>query len=203
MLIESFLVLTSPIFIGLLALVFALLLYCRIKKQPVGNETMNTISGHIREGAMTFLRREYQVLSLYALVAFFIISLLMKSWLAGGSFLLGAALSLLAGFLGMKAATYANVCTAQAARKGNKGSAMLNALDGGAVMGLSVAGLGLFGLGCIYFIFKQSSELSTLLHSFAVGASSIALFCPYWGGHLHQSRRCGSGYCGQGGERTP
>ena len=197
MLIESPLILTSPIFIGIIALIFALILYGRIKKQPTGNEIMNRISSYIREGAMTFLRREYQVLSIYALIAFFLISLLMKSWLAGGSFLLGAALSLLAGFLGMKAATYANVCTTQAARQNNKGAAMLNALDGGAVMGLSVAGLGLFGLGCVYFIFRQSPQLSTLLHSFAVGASSIALFARIGGGIYTKAADVGADIAGK------
>src|SRR6185312_5476510 len=90
------------------------------------------------------------------------------------SFVFGAFLSLLAGFIGMKAATYANVRTTQAATTGIKANALLVALDGGAVMGFSVAGLGLFGMGILYIFFKDGTEFGTMIHSFAVGASSIA-----------------------------
>ena len=82
----------------------------------------------------------------------------------------------------MKAATFANVRTTQAAATSTKGNALLVALDGGAVMGLSVAGLGLVGLGLLYMFYKEDAQIGTILHAFAVGASSIALFARIGGG---------------------
>ncbi|PWU17881.1 MAG: sodium-translocating pyrophosphatase, partial [Bdellovibrio sp.] len=144
MTMESWLM--APIVAGATGLLVAVFLYLRTKSQPAGNETMNRIAGYVREGAMAFLVREYKVLAVYALIVGILLA-----WGLGPTaalcFVLGAFLSLLAGFFGMKAATYANVRTTQAAAQGSKPSALLIALDGGAVMGLSVAGLGLLGLG--------------------------------------------------------
>src|SRR5262245_63251881 len=94
------------------------------------------------------------------------------------AFLSGASLSLLAGFFAMKAATYGNVRTTEAARSKGMSAALVMALDGGAVMGLCVAGLGLVGLGIVHLLFHDAEghTLSTVIHAFAVGASSIALF---------------------------
>jgi K(+)-stimulated pyrophosphate-energized sodium pump len=142
---------------------------------------MNRIAGYVREGAMAFLVREYKVLTIYALVVGAALGYSLGV-VAAACFLLGAFLSLLAGFFGMKAATYANVRTTQAASTGSKSKALLVALDGGAVMGFSVAGLGLVGLGLLYVLFQNKPELATVLHSFAVGASSIALFARVGGG---------------------
>src|SRR5690606_13263054 len=150
-----------------------------VKSQPTGNDLMNKIAGYVAEGAMAFLKAQYRVLAIYIVVVFALLS-----WqfgvIAGVCFFLGALLSLLAGFVGMKAATFANVRTAQAARGGSRADALLVALDGGAVMGLFVASLALLGLGGLYLVFKGEGEftheLGTVLHSFAVGASSIALF---------------------------
>src|SRR5690606_30109150 len=101
-------------------LVLAAFFYFRVKSLPEGTETMNMIGRYIREGAMAFLVREYKVLAVYAIVVFAFLFFAFRSegtgLLAGGCFLLGAFLSLLSGFIGMKAATYANVRTSQAAR---------------------------------------------------------------------------------------
>ena len=192
----------APSAAGIIGLVFALILYIRVKRQPVGNETMNRISGYIRDGAMAFLVREYKVLSIYAVVV-----AIALAWALGAvaalSFIFGAVLSLLAGFFGMKAATFANVRTTQAAREGKKGNALLIALDGGGVMGLCVAGLGLLGLGILFSMFQGTQQLATALHSFAVGASSIALFARIGGGIYTKAADVGADIAGKVIEGIP
>src|SRR6185369_3332406 len=119
--------------------------------------------------------------------------------IAGVAFLSGAFLSLLAGFFGMKAATFANVRTAEAARSKGKAAALVMALDGGAVMGLCVAGLGLIGLGIIYKLFggSEGHTLGTVIHAFAVGASSIALFARIGGGIYTKAADVGADIVGK------
>jgi K(+)-stimulated pyrophosphate-energized sodium pump len=186
----------SPVIFGVIGLAIATYFYFRVKALPEGNETMRRIAGYIRDGAMAFLNRQYQVLAVYAVVVFIAIGLGL-GWVSGGSFLLGAILSLLAGFIGMRAATLANVRTTEAARSGVKANALLTALDGGAVMGLVVASLGLIGLGGVYLTFKDSEFLSPILHSFAVGASSIALFARIGGGIYTKAADVGSDIAGK------
>jgi K(+)-stimulated pyrophosphate-energized sodium pump len=191
-----------PIILGVVGLIFALALYIRVKRLPDGNETMNRIAGYIREGAMAFLAREYKVLGAYAVVVFGILTYALGIY-AGGAFLFGAFLSLLAGFVGMKAATYANVRTTKAAMSGSKASALLVALDGGAVMGFSVAGLGLIGMGIVYLMFHDQEVFGTVIHSFAVGASSIALFARIGGGIYTKAADVGSDIAGKVIENIP
>lgn len=197
---ESLLI--SPVIAGVVGLVIALALYIRVKAQPAGNETMNRIAAYVREGSMAFLVREYKVLFVYAIVVGLALFFALGG-IAAGSFILGAFLSLLAGFFGMKAATYANVRTSQAAANGSKAGALLVALDGGAVMGLSVAGLGLIGLGVIYVKFQGDANLGTILHSFAVGASSIALFARIGGGIYTKAADVGADIAGKVVENIP
>jgi K(+)-stimulated pyrophosphate-energized sodium pump len=194
----------TPVIFGVLALAIAGFFYFRILGLGKGNETMERIGGYIREGAMAFLTRQYKVLAVYGVVVAGLIVYGLGT-LAAMSFLLGAFLSLLAGFVGMKAATYANVKTTQSAREGSKANALLTALDGGAVMGLSVAGLGAIGLGVLYLVFKDHGDkiLSTVLHSFAVGASSIALFARIGGGIYTKAADVGSDIAGKVIENIP
>ncbi len=194
----------TPVIFGVLALAIAGFFYFRILGLGKGNETMERIGGYIREGSMAFLMRQYKVLAVYGVVVAALIGYGLGG-LAAASFLLGAILSLLAGFVGMKAATYANVKTTQAAREGSKSNALLTALDGGAVMGLAVAGLGAIGLGVLYLCFKDSEDriLSTVLHSFAVGASSIALFARIGGGIYTKAADVGSDIAGKVIENIP
>lgn len=194
--------LISPVIAGVVGLLIALVLYVRVKAQPAGNETMNRIAGYIREGSMAFLVREYKVLAVYCLI----VGLLMMYALGAEPamwFIIGAFLSLLAGFIGMKAATFANVRTTQAAAVSTKGNALLVALDGGAVMGLSVAALGLIGLGVVYYIYQGSDQVGTVLHSFAVGASSIALFARIGGGIYTKAADVGADIAGKVIENIP
>ena len=196
--------------IGALALVIAIGLYFKVKAMPEGNADMARIARYIREGAMAFLTREYKVLAIYAaLVSGVLVFLFGPSELgplAAGSFLMGAFLSLLAGFFGMKAATFANVRTTEAARTKGKAAALVTALDGGAVMGLCVAGLGLIGIGGAYHFFGDVSiygnaisehKLETVLHAFAVGASSIALFARIGGGIYTKAADVGADIVGK------
>ncbi|HXH32572.1 MAG TPA: sodium-translocating pyrophosphatase [Bacteriovoracaceae bacterium] len=192
----------TPIIFGVIALAIAAFFYFRVLSLGKGNETMERIAGYIREGAMTFLFTQYQVLAVYGVIVAALIGYAL-GMIAAVSFVLGAFLSLLAGFIGMKAATFANVKTTQAAREGSKSNALLTALDGGAVMGLSVAGLGAIGLGVIYLIYKDSELLSTILHSFAVGASSIALFARIGGGIYTKAADVGSDIAGKVIENIP
>lgn len=192
----------APIVIGLIGLIFAAIFYFRVKSMPEGNETMNRIAGYIRDGAMAFLTRQYKVLGIYSALVFVAIGIGL-GWVPAASFLLGAILSLLAGFIGMKAATFANVRTSQAAHTGKKSTALLVALDGGAVMGLVVAGLGILGMGVIYMVFKDDANFSPIIHSFAVGASSIALFARIGGGIYTKAADVGSDIAGKVIEDIP
>lgn len=198
---DSFLY-NSPLGFGVLGLLTALGLYMKVKVLPDGNETMNRIAKYIREGAMAFLMRQYKVLFIYCVVVAVVlaISLGVESALC---FVLGAFLSLLAGFFGMKAATYANVRTAQAATTRNKPAALLVALDGGAVMGLAVASLGLLGMAAVFLAFKDKANVGTVLHSFAAGASSIALFARIGGGIYTKAADVGSDVAGKVIENIP
>jgi K(+)-stimulated pyrophosphate-energized sodium pump len=200
-----------PLGIGLVGLAFALFFYFRVKRLPDGNEAMNRIAQYIREGAMAFLMREYKVLAVYVLLVFVLlvwgignqIHSVQAGVEAGLSFVAGACLSLLAGFCGMKAATFANVRTAQAAREGSRANALLTALDGGAVMGLCVAGLGLVGLCFVYFLYDGQPALATEFHAFAVGASSIALFARIGGGIYTKAADVGADIAGKVLEGIP
>lgn len=192
----------SPLYVGAFGLLIAFLFYVRVKAQPGGNETMERIASYVRAGSMAFLVREYKVLVVYSAVVALALAYALGT-VSALSFLIGAFLSLLAGFAGMKAATYANVRTTQAALSGSKAAALLVALDGGAVMGLAVASLGLIGLGCIYIFFKDSNSLSTILHSFAVGASSIALFARIGGGIYTKAADVGADIAGKVIENIP
>ncbi|MFI5307255.1 MAG: sodium-translocating pyrophosphatase [Polyangiales bacterium] len=188
---------------GVVALVVALALYLRVKSAPEGNAQMQRIARYIRDGAMAFLGREYKVLAIYAAVVSGLLFFAFQSHGLGlhaaGAFLSGAFLSLLAGFFGMKAATYGNVRTTEAARTRGISAALVMALDGGAVMGLCVAGLGLIGLGIIYQSFghSESHTLGTVIHAFAVGASSIALFARIGGGIYTKAADVGADIVGK------
>ena len=196
-----------PLVASVIGLAAAAFFYFRVKSLPEGTDTMNLIAGYIREGAMAFLMREYKVLAFYSVAVFSLLFVAFYSHgtglLAGSCFLLGAFLSLFSGFIGMKAATYANVRTTQAAREGSKPNALLTALDGGAVMGLSVAATALLGLGGLYWFYAGDPNLATVIHAFAVGASSIALFARIGGGIYTKAADVGSDIAGKVVEGIP
>jgi K(+)-stimulated pyrophosphate-energized sodium pump len=192
---------------SVLGLIVAVFFYFRVKGLPEGTDTMNMIARYIREGSMAFLMREYKVLAVYSAAVFVFLFFAFQGQgtglLAGLCFLFGAFLSLFSGFVGMKAATFANVRTCQAAREGSKPNALLTALDGGAVMGLFVAATAILGLGGLYWIYAADAHLATVLHSFAVGASSIALFSRIGGGIYTKAADVGSDIAGKVVEGIP
>lgn len=147
----------SPL-VGAVGLIAAFLLYGYIRRQSAGNELMMDIAGRIQEGAMAFLRREYMVLAIFVVVVAALLG-----WAIGvqtaGAYVSGALSSMVAGFFGMTAATRANVRTAAAAKEVGSGKALRIAFFGGAVMGLSVAALGLVGIGAWYF-FEGAGAIS-------------------------------------------
>src|SRR5690554_366080 len=178
--------------IGILALIFALYLSIMIFKAENGNERMQEIAGYISEGAMAFLKSEYKYLSIFvffvSIAIFFAINL--DTAIA---FVIGASFSILAGYVGMKIATIANVKTAQAARSSQK-EALKIAFSGGAVMGLSVVGLGIIGLGVLLIFFK--GEILNIA-GFGLGASSIALFARVGGGIYTKAADVGADLVGK------
>ena len=179
--------------LGLLALLFAVVTSSSIGKKDAGNERMQEIAGAIAEGARAFLMSEYKVLLIFVAVMFVVIGLGLGNWLTAVCFLIGSIFSVLAGYLGMGAATKANVRTASAAQKGGMNAALAVAFDGGSVMGLAVAGLGLFGVSIIYVITGNAD----ILFGFSLGASSIALFARVGGGIYTKAADVGADLVGK------
>lgn len=162
-----------------------------VKKDPGDNE-MQEIAGHIEEGAMAFLKREYRYLAVFIVVVGLTIAIFIKVQTAV-AFLIGAVFSILAGNVGMRVAVKANVRTAQSAKIGIK-EALSVAFSGGAVMGVSVVGLGLLGLGLLTIIFDLNTEYIT---GFGLGASSIALFARVGGGIYTKAADVGADLVGK------
>ena len=182
--------------LGAIGFAIALVIFAVLKKQPVGNARMREIADAIHDGAMAFLRREYMVLSIFIVLVFLLIMMGINIQTAV-AFLGGALCSMLCGFIGMKAATAANVRTTEAARSKGQGSALMVSFNGGAVMGLSVASVGLIGVGIAYIIFGGGPVTAQYINGFAMGASSIALFARVGGGIYTKAADVGSDLVGK------
>ncbi len=182
--------------IGGVGLLSAALIFFFIKRMEVTNPKMVEISDAIHSGAMVFLRREYGILAGFVLVVFLGLSFVISP-LTGVAFLVGAFSSMLAGFLGMKAATRANVRTTHAANESGIGAALSVAFAGGSVMGLSVASLGLIGVGTAYLLYLNGIIEPSHITGFAMGASSIALFARVGGGIFTKSADVGADLVGK------
>lgn len=184
----------TPLF-GLIAFALAYNLYTSVKALPEGNARMQEISGAIRDGAIAYLRQQAQYLIVFIICAFLAIWWALKLPTAI-AFAFGAASSLLAGYLGMKSATISNVRTAQAASENKPGQALMVAFNGGAVMGLSVAALGLIGVGVLFLVFGTPAHHEPII-GFAMGASSVALFARVGGGIYTKAADVGSDLVGK------
>ena len=158
---------------GILALLIAAMLSSSIMKAEAGNELMQEISGHIHEGAMAFLYREYKALAVFILVVAIIIGIFLAPMTAV-CFIAGAVFSILAGYCGMNVATKANVRTTAAAEHGMP-QALQIAFSGGSVMGLGVVGLGITGVALAFALFGENGANMDIVTGFGLGASSIAL----------------------------
>lgn len=181
--------------LGIIGLVVAFLIYRSVASRPDGTDRMQEIAGYIHEGAMAFLKREYQILSIFVAVVFLLL-VWAVAWQTGVAFLTGATFSVMAGLFGMQSATKANVRTSEAARSEGQAAALLTAFDGGAVMGLAVASLGLLGIGIFLGVFSDPVT-SRYISGFAMGASSIALFARVGGGIYTKAADVGSDLVGK------
>ncbi len=162
---------------GVVALLFALFSTLSVLKKDSGNEAMRKIASAIREGAVAYLNRQYKTIAVITLILAVLIGFFLKSYLLAITFVLGALLSAVAGYIGMMVSVKANVRTAQAATRNLK-SAFSTAFTGGAVTGFAVAGLGLLGVTILYIILKDPK----ILIGFGFGASLISLFARVGGG---------------------
>jgi K(+)-stimulated pyrophosphate-energized sodium pump len=183
-----------PPALGVLGLLIVFFIYQWIKKQPGGSGSVQKIGEQIHIGSIVFMKREYKMLSMFALV----LLVLLYIFLGPASalcFLVGAVASATAGYIGMNTATIANVRTAQAAHTEGSAAALTVAFFGGSVMGLSVAALGLLGLGGLYYFFGETH--SEALHGFAMGASVVALFSRVGGGIFTKSADIGADLVGK------
>jgi len=178
--------------VGVLGILYALYLFSYVLKQPAGNERMQMIARLIQRGASAFLKREYSTLVFFIVVMFVILWAVIRIETAI-AFVSGALSSMVAGFIGMTSATRANVRTAQAAMQGQN-KALVVSFTGGAVMGMTVASVGLIGLGIFYLLFKNDP---TVITGFGMGASSIALFARVGGGIYTKSADVGADLVGK------
>jgi K(+)-stimulated pyrophosphate-energized sodium pump len=201
-----------PVF-GVLALLYTLWRSAWVTRQDAGNERMSTIAGHIADGALAFLKAEYRVLAMFSVIACLFLGYLSISDERShpaiiGAFLLGALFSALAGFIGMRIATKANVRTAQAART-SLSKALEVSFAGGSVMGMGVAGLAVLGLGGLFIVFYgmfvdgaspnglEMERALEVLTGFSLGAESIALFARVGGGIYTKAADVGADLVGK------
>jgi K(+)-stimulated pyrophosphate-energized sodium pump len=180
-----------PVITAFIALGFVFYLKNKINKSEPGSESMNEIAHAVYEGAMTFLKREYGYIFVFVLIVGVILSAVISPYTAF-AYVGGAIASALAGFIGMKAATQANVKTAQAARS-SVNKALDIAFSGGAVMGFSVVGLGLLGVSFFYMILRDPN----IINGFGFGASSVALFARVGGGIFTKGADVGADLVGK------
>jgi len=194
---------------GLLGIVLAVLTYVGVRRHPAGSEVMSDLSEMIHAGAMAFLKREYSIVIPFLLVVAALLYATIGTYTAL-AYVGGGVCSILAGLAGMEAATRANVRTSEAARSTGQGLALRIAFNGGAVMGLSVASLGLLGIGLIFSLLVPGvMELagvaqdnawrgfSEIISGFAMGASSIALFARVGGGIYTKAADVGADLVGK------
>lgn len=198
---------------GILALLYTFVKSAWVTKQDAGNDRMQEIARYIAEGAMAFLKAEYKVLAYFVVIACLLLAFMgysnpQSSWMIAIAFIIGAFFSALAGFIGMRIATKANVRTANAART-SLSKALAVSFGGGSVMGLGVAGLAVLGLGGVFIILLQyfaPDVIAThdnvrkaieVLTGFSLGAESIALFARVGGGIYTKAADVGADLVGK------
>ena len=183
-----------PPILGVVGMIAALVVYLLVMKYPDGEDKVKKIGDQIHKGALAFMKTEYKYLLIFIAV------LVVLVWFALGihsaiAVITGAACSSLAGFIGMYAATKANVRTATAAQQDGAAAALSVSFYGGSVMGLCVASLGLIGIGTLYYFFHQDHVHA--LEGFGMGASVVALFSRVGGGIFTKSADVGADLVGK------
>ncbi len=185
----------APVF-GLVGLTMAFVLYRLVLSHAAGSGKIVQISESIHLGAMVFVRREYKMLAWFATILLVGLYFFL-GWKTAASFAVGAISSALAGYIGMYTATKANVRTTNAAHEQGQAKALTVAFFGGSVMGVTVASLGLLGLGILYYLFGGDPETAHAIHGFGMGASSVALFSRVGGGIFTKSADVGADLVGK------
>ena len=185
-----------PPVLGVVGMLAALFVYMLVMKYPDGEDKVKKIGDQIHTGALAFMKTEYKYLSI------FIVVIVLLAWYALGpytalSIIVGAICSSVAGFIGMYAATKANVRTATAAQKDGPAAALSVSFYGGSIMGLCVASLGLIGLGTLYYFYVPAGIDPHKLEGFAMGASVVALFSRVGGGIFTKSADVGADLVGK------
>ena len=185
-----------PIILGFSGLLAAYLLYAQVKKYPAGEKNLTDISDEIHLGAMAFMKKEYSILFIFSLILVFgiYIGLGLNSTIA---FIVGALSSSVTGFIGMYTATKANVRTATAAQNSGVSDSLSVAFFGGSIMGLTVAAMGLLGLGLLYILYGSDPATASTIHGFGMGASTVALFSRVGGGIFTKSADVGADLVGK------
>ncbi|MCY4642687.1 MAG: sodium-translocating pyrophosphatase [Gammaproteobacteria bacterium] len=186
-----------PVALGVIGLIIAFLIYQSILRHPQGSDKIVEISDAIHTGAMAFMRREYTILFVFAAlvtVAIWISDLGQNTAIA---FVVGALCSSAAGYIGMYTATRANVRTTVAAHEKGRDAALNVAFMGGSIMGLTVAAMGLLGLGALYLAFGRDPATANVIHGFGMGASCVALFSRVGGGIYTKSADVGADLVGK------
>ena len=186
-----------PPLLGLAGLVVAFIIYHIMIRHNHGDGVVKKIGDQIHLGAMVFMQREYKMLAIFGLVLLVAIFVSPLGANTAISFLVGALSSAIAGFLGMFAATKANVRTAVAAHNHGQDLALSIAFYGGSIMGLCVASLGLIGLGSLYWYFGGDPHTAHAIHGFGMGASVVALFSRVGGGIFTKSADVGADLVGK------
>ncbi|MFH1662743.1 MAG: sodium-translocating pyrophosphatase [Chloroflexota bacterium] len=182
---------------GILGLIVAAFLAYYVLKQPQGSEKVRQISAAIKEGALTFLGREYRILAMFVLVVTIILGMVPDlDWFVSIAFVFGAICSGLAGFIGMSIAIRTNSRTAAAAQH-SLSQGLRVSFRGGAVMGLSVVSIGILGLSILYFAFGESASFLTIIPGFGFGASSVAIFARVGGGIYTKAADTGADIVGK------
>ena len=185
-----------PILLGIFGLITAFFLYKFVLTFSAGDGKIVEISDQIHLGAMAFIRKEYSILFIFALILIFgiYIGLGVPSTVA---FIIGAACSSATGFIGMYTATKANVRTTNAANQTGLSDSLVIAFFGGSIMGLTVAAMGLLGLGVLYYLYASDPSTASVIHGFGMGASTVALFSRVGGGIFTKSADVGADLVGK------
>ncbi|WP_045860960.1 sodium-translocating pyrophosphatase [Teredinibacter purpureus] len=186
-----------PPVLGGVGLLVAFVIYLIVLKYPAGEGLVAEIAAEIHHGAMVFMRREYTILVIFVVIITFGLFVGFQSWHTPLAFVVGAVCSASAGYIGMYSATQANVRTTIAASEGGASSALNVAFFGGSVMGLTVASMGLLGLGFLYHLFGADPAHAEAIHGFGMGASIVALFSRVGGGIFTKSADVGADLVGK------
>lgn len=186
-----------PIGLGLFGLFAAFMVFMNIKKAPAGDGKLKEIADAIHLGAMVFMNSEYKRLAIFCVVCITAIAVSDLGMNTALSFLLGALCSGSAGYWGMYTATHANVRTTVAANTRGAAAALNIAFFGGSIMGLTVAAMGLLGVGILYYFFAGNIHTIHAIEGFAMGASSVALFSRVGGGIFTKSADIGADLVGK------